>query len=379
VIDETTDIETVEPIPYNELMTAAMGYFDEALAAAAAEDFTVPVTWMSMATTRADLVRLIHAYKARYMASVPRTPDEANAVNWAQVISEIDASQAGAGPNGFSWHYDMTYAWLNWEDDVATGYALTETWNQLNYFISGMADQSGNYQRWINIPIGSRTPLLPDGPDADAEADPFLIITPDTRFAQGATLAEQAANPGTLWARHVPGQNWLRPERGTWRWSYYRTILGDSSYYSMGGDSDLWMEIGADEMRALKAEALFRTGQLQAAADLVNVTRVAAGLNATNSTGLNTSCVPKLPNGSCGSLWEMIKWEYRMESYAVGPMGTSWYFLARRAGDHIKGTVLQFPVPSKELQVLGLPVYTFGGVGEESSSPGSSYNFPGVD
>jgi hypothetical protein len=214
VIDETTDIELVEPIPYNELMTVAMGYFDEALAAAATEDFTVPAAWMSVATTRDDLVRLIHAYKARYMASVPRTPDEANSVNWAQVISEVDASQAGAGPNGFSWHYDMTYAGQNWvtaAEGVATGYALLYTWNMLNYFISGMADQSGRYQKWINVPIGSRTPLLPPNDEQ------FLIITPDTRFAQGDDLAEQTDNPGTLWSAVTAGEFWKRPERGQWR------------------------------------------------------------------------------------------------------------------------------------------------------------------
>lgn len=373
VVDETVDLATVELVGYQDLMTAAMGYFDEALALAAQMPFDLDDQWMSVAVSRDELVKMIHAYKARYLANVARTPEERAAVNWNQVIAEATAAE------GFSWHYDMTYAWQNWESDIATGYALTETWNQLNYFISGMADQSGSYQRWLQVPIGARTPLLPDGPDADAEADPFLIITPDQRFAQGTTLAEQAENPGTLWARHVPGQNWARPERGQWRWSYYRTIKGDSSYYSMGGASDLWMEIGADEMRMLKAEGLLRTGQAQAAAELVNVTRVAAGLNPTNAAGLNTSCVPKLPDGSCGDLMEMIKWEMRMESYAVGPMGAPWYFNGRGWDDLIKGTVLQFPVPARELTLLGLPSYTFGGVGGESASNGSKYNFPGVD
>ena len=365
VIDETTDITAVEPVPYNELMTAAMGYFDEALALAATGDFTLPVNWMSQSVTRTQLVGIIHGFKARYMATVARTPAERAAVNWNAVIAETNASIG-------NWHVDLSYAANNWEPtgDLAPGYALTETWNQLNYFVSGMADQSGRYQQWLAAPVNSRHPLL-NGTTS------IFIVTPDTRFPQGADLAAQAANPGTLWARHVPGQNWARPERGTWRWSYYRNILGDTVAYTMGGDSDLWLELDADEMRLLRAEGLFRTGNLQGAADLINVTRTMHGLNATNAAGLNTSCVPKLPTTACGNLFEMLKWEMRMESYAVGPNGAPWYAHGRGWGDLYEGTPLHFPVPARELQVLGMPVYTFGGVGGQGAAPQSSYNYPG--
>lgn len=367
VIDETTDITAVEPVGYAELMTAAMGYFDEALALAATGDFTLPVNWMSQAVTRTQLVGIIHGYKARYLAAVARTREERAAVNWNAVIAETNASIG-------NWAVNLTYAANNWEPtgDLAPGYALTETWNQLNYFVSGMADQSGRYQQWLAAPVNSRHPLL-NG------TTPIFIVTPDTRFNQGATLEEQAlpANDGTLWDRHVPGQNWARPERGTWRWSYYRNILGDTVAYTMGGDSDWWLELDADEMRLLRAEGLFRTGNLAGAADLINVTRTMHGLNATNSSGLNTSCVPKLPNSSCGGLFEMLKWEKRMESYAVGPNGSGWYSDSRGWGDLYEGTPLHFPVPARELQVLGMPLYTFGGVGGQGAAPQSQYNYPG--
>jgi hypothetical protein len=365
VIDETTDITGVEPVPYNELMTAAMGYFDEALALAATGDFTLPANWMSSAVTRDQLIGIIHGYKARYMATVARNPQERAAVNWPAVIAETNAAIG-------DWQVDLTYAANNWEPtgQLAPGYALTETWNQLNYFVSGMADQSGRYQQWLAAPVNSRHPLL-NGTTS------IFIVTPDTRFAQGSTLEEQAANPGTLWVRHVPGQNWARPERGTWRWSYYRNILGDTVAYTMGGDSDWWLELDKDEMRLLRAEGLYRANNLQGAADLINVTRHAHGLNATNGAGLNTSCVPKLPNNACGDLFEMLKWEMRMESYAVGPNGAPWYAHGRGWGDLYEGTPIHFPVPAGELQVLGMPVYTFGGVGGEGSAPQSHYNYPG--
>jgi hypothetical protein len=368
VIDEDTDITVVTPVGYQELMTAAMGYFDEALAIAATGNFAIPANWMSRAAPKDDFVKLIHSYKARYMAAVARTPAERAAVNWQQVIAEVDQ---GIG----NWHINLDYAANNWDGDLYQGYALLETWNQLNYFISGMADQSGRYQQWLAAPVNSRQPLL-------GGTTPIFIVTPDRRFARGTTLEAQnhADSAGTLWARHVPGQNWARPERGTWRWSYYRNILGDTVAYTNGGPSSLWLEHDADEQRMLKAEGLYRQGgaaNMAAAAALVNVSRTAAGLNATDAAGTNTSCVPKLPAGACGNLFEMIKWEMRMGSFAVGPMGNPWYFHGRGWGDLYKGSPLHFPVPARELQVLGMPVYTFGGVGGEASSPGSSYSFPG--
>jgi hypothetical protein len=68
------------------------------------------------------------------------------------------------------------------------------------------------------------------------------------------------------------------------------------------------------EQNLLKAEAQYRLNNHAAAAALVNVTRTAAGLNATDANGTNSSCVPRLPDGSCGGLLEMIKWERRMTS-----------------------------------------------------------------
>lgn len=365
VVDEDTDITTVTPVGYAELMTAAMGYFDEALALAATGDFAIPANWMSRAAPKADFVKIIHGYKARYLAAVARNEAERAAVNWNQVIAETDASIG-------SWHINLDYAANNWDGDLYQGYSQLETWNQLNYFISGMADQSGRYQQWLAAPVNNRQPLL-------GGTTPIFIVTPDRRFARGTTLESQnhADSAGTLWGRHVPGQNWARPERGTWRWSYYRSILGDSTAYTAGGPSSLWLELDADEMRMLKAEGLFRTGNLAAAANLVNVTRVPAGLNATNAAGLNTSCVPKLPLGDCGNLFEMIKWEHRMESYSVGPMGNPWYFLSRGTRGLYRGTPIHFPVPARELEVLGLPVYTFGGVGGEGAAPASIYGWNG--
>lgn len=98
-------------------------------------------------------------------------------------------------------------------------------------------------------------------------------------------------------------------------------------------------------------------------------------LRPTNAAGFNPTCTPRLPNGSCGTLFEILKWEKRMENHHQN-FG-AWYFDARGWDDVYRGTFLHFPVPAAELQARGLPLYTFGGVGGQGASPGSSYAYPG--
>jgi hypothetical protein len=111
-------------------------------------------------------------------------------------------------------------------------------------------------------------------------------------------------------------------------------------------------------------------------ASIVNETRVAAGLNATDAAGLNTSCVPKLPNGSCGDLWEMFKWEKRLETHFMGtPLRNGWWFDGRGWGDLMEGTLMQLPVPYREMQLLLEQPYNLGGVGGNSAAPVGTYGY----
>lgn len=377
VIDEDGNVVPPgDPVSYNKVMDAAMAYFDQAIALAtssSASGITIPASWMAATSdvSAANLARLARSMKARYRASVARTPAERAAVNWTAVLADLE--------NGL--HSDFltnnSYMLNNWGGAAVPGYVYgwAPTFQQLTLMVWGMADVSGSYQRWLARPVGERDAFWPDG-------SPVLIVTPDKRFPQGATLAQQAANPGKLVGIRVSGGavanqvQFQQPGRGTWRWSqYYHNELDPTS----GAQVGTWPEVDYDALRLLAAEALFRTGQLQAAADSVNVTRVGVGgLNPTDAAGTNTSCVPKLPNGRCGDLFEMIKWEKRLHGWMRGPYISWGYFDGRGWGDLYRGTPLQFPIPQQQTIVLGLGApYTFGGVGGPSSSPGSTYAWPG--
>ncbi len=366
VLDEATDLALPQaPLGYDALMERALAYLDEAVALAGARSFTIPFEWMRAELDSQGLIRLARSYGARFRAQVARTPEERAAVDWAAVIADVDAGIRSTHSHDVPWFTPWEHYLL--ELFVHSG------WSQLPYFMYGMADQSGAVAEWYALPMAQKSYRLPDG-------RPVLIVTPDLRFPRGATVEQQRAQAGRYFritAKQEEGNTWKRPDRGTWRWSWYKAGPGVGEEYSLSDAYPVQPETKLAEMRLLKAEGLYRRGDRAGAAAIVNETRVAAGLNATDAAGTNTSCVPRLPNGSCGDLWEMLKWEKRMETAFSGLVGVAWFFDGRGWGDLWKDTPLQLPIPCAELQILGmLPCNTFGGPGGLLGSPGSTYNFP---
>jgi hypothetical protein len=361
-VDETTDLaQPQEPMGYNELMTVALAQLDQAATLSAATSFTLPDAWMQATITNQQLAKIAKSFKARFRAAVARTPAERAAVNWQALIADVDAGVT----EDLVLYYDDYNGW-SWD---VLGYLTYPGWTSAAYFIWGMADQSGNYQKWLDLALDAKNTKFPDGSDV-------LILTPDTRFPQGNSVTAQRTAQGEV--IHIAtasqaGDTWKRPERGVWRWSWYKPFRGweywqEEQFYQP--------EIKVTEMRLLKAEALFRTNNKAGAAAIINQTRTAAGLNATDANGTNSSCVPKLPSGQCGDLWEMLKWEKRIENLGFGIFGAPMYFDSRGWGDLWKNTYLQLPVPCKEIQVLQLlPCGTFGGPGGEMSAAKSTYSW----
>jgi hypothetical protein len=295
---------------------------------------------------------------------VARTPSERAALNWNNVVSWVD--------NGLQEDWVMYWDWDNGWYNEQLDYGTWPSWTQMAYFIYGMADPRDDrvYDDWLALSNTEKGNNLPDG-------TPVLIVTPDTRFPQGTTVADQRASQGSYFriaSEAEAGDTWKKPERGVWRWSWYKhdrfLEYGWSAVFEQP-------DMTVAEMHLLKAEGLFRTGDLAGAAAIINQTRTANGLNATDANGTNTSCVPRLPDGSCGNLLEMLKWEKRMEIAHSGIGGFGWWFDSRGWGDLWYETPLQWPIPCKELQVLQiLPCNTYGGPGGEGGAPVSNYAWP---
>lgn len=384
IIDETTErvgadgaALPLETQPYQEVLEAALGYLDEAIALSTGASWSIPSSWMSRTVDAEELARVAASFKAQFRANVARTPEERAAVDWAALIADID--------NGITSDFGMMiqFGGGQWLSTMASTFTNPSVgWAQVSYFMDGMADQSGMYQDWLSYPVSDRRPRFPDG-------SPRLIITPDQRFPQGTTLEEQLDNPGMPHAvtgsPHiiVGHRDWRQDARGTHRWSVYQRMVA-LSVREGGTTQTSYPIITLREMDLLRAEAAMHGGPttLAEAADLINASRTAAGLSPTDAAGTNADCVPRLPDGSCGELFEMLKWEKRMEIAFFGLHSVPWWFDMRGWGDLYLGTPLHRPVPCEARTVIraldpGAPeCTTYGGVDGEFASPGSSYGFP---
>jgi len=342
----------LELASYEQVMEAAYEDFGRAIAIAQAQAFTLPETtanWIpGVATTNERLIRLAHSYMARFRAEIARTPEERANVDWGQVIADIQAGIAD----------DHAPVMANPQvTSLGTYYpnAFQGAWGKVPMMMWGMADQSGRYQDWLATPITDRLP--------------FDMETPDHRFPQGTPGTDDFVQ-GMYIFRSVGGQG--NPERGTWRWSNYV----DERWWgrNQAGLNGPHPTLTQREMRLLHAEALYWQNDRAGAADLINVTRVGNGnLSPANAAGTNESCVPRLPDGSCGDLFEQLKWEKRVETYHERMGG--WFFDSRGWGDLVENTYLQLAPPGRDLQNFGMQVYTFGGPGDPDSAGPSNYNF----
>jgi hypothetical protein len=356
IYDETVPADKVQPlVDHKEVMAAAMGYFDKAIQIAQANSsISFPSDWLGESASATRFIQIANSYKARYRAQDARTPAERKAVDWAKVIADAKAG--------------ITTDYAPIDDDSRFDYWMQDymsfqgAWNQMNYMVLGMADTLGNYQTWMATPVGNRTPIT--------------IATPDKRFPQGQTLAEQRAAKGTIYrAKSAGGEGgWVRAERGQWRWSEYvdERFL---KYYQANNTGLPIPIITKTEMDLLQAEGLINTGKPAEALPLINATRTAAGLPAATVDGApgGKACVPKLPSGACGNLLETLKWEKRLAMFNTVYGG--WYFDSRGWGDLAEGTYLSYPVPAKELEVRQEALYTLGGVGQPASAPKGTYGY----
>jgi hypothetical protein len=377
-----TTVEIAPLVSYQAAMVEALKQLDSAVTIANAartatgtNGFPLPTTWLRTsggATSLDDYVRIIRSAKARFRAGVARSPAERAAVDWSAVVAD-----AGNGitkdvrldlDNGAGWGN----SWLS-------GMALYTGWSMMTPYIIGMADTTSGYANWLTVERGSR--------------QPFLIITPDKRFPQGATrAAQQAASPAadavlpTVYFRNrptgddTPGEAWGNSNYDFVRFRHYR----------QQSDIGPWIWMAQTESEMLQAEGLIRLGRAAEAVPLINRTRVANGLppfpaGATAADrapaqpgGSATSCVPRTPTGpngavECGSLLEAMKWEKRLETIFTGY--AQWFIDSRGWNDLPYETPTMWPVPYQEMDARLQPYYNSQTGDPKWQARGNTYGF----
>jgi hypothetical protein len=346
IVDEHTDIDTLATPtyqPYPEVMSAAIAMLKTAIAISDTANFTLPsVGWIpGLALTSKDLSRLAHTYIARFEAYVPRTATERAAVNWADVIAQIAAGVTSdfapiGSPTGLVDNGKRIFARAN---------AFPGDQQRASNWLVGPADSLDGFKNWVATPV--------------AERNPFQLRTADRRI-QGDAVGSK----GTYFG-YDPNVSWMNPTRGLYLRSFY--------YFYRFGAGTTWnngplVAITRTEMDLLKAEAAIRLGRADEAVPLINKTRIANGkLPPVDLSGPpdRAGCVPRKTTGACGSLWDALRYEKRIE--LAGVDGQVAFYDARGWNTLAEKSFLELPIPGRELEIQRLPNYTFGGGGPMSA------------
>ena len=347
-VDETTDLAYLSDkfnpsdfrekfYPYPEVAKFAQAQLTKAIAdaKAAPTNFTLPIEWVNQQTiTRDELVRIMNGYLLRSIVYTARTPQERAAVDWNRVLDLT------AAPNVITKDFGATAdASKSGTTSSLLQYTQLQTDARADNMLLGPADTSGAYQAWLALPFEQRAEIQ--------------IRTPDRRI-------HGAAGPTTTgtYFQYLTAAQTMSTVRGTAPFSRYRGVRYGTNYYQTGFIPTMTLV----EMDLLRAEALIRLNRAAEAVPLINKTRVANGQLppvTAAGTGTKPTCVPRKNNGDCGDLLDAMLYEKRIELQSIE--GILHWADWRAFGKLPKGSLMQLPVHGRELQTLGLPIYSFGG------------------
>ena len=316
IVDETTDVIASPPTlePYTAVATTALAKWDQLIADLNGKAETYDPTVLPLesgALSSKSLQQISNTIAARTIALLPRTGAENAAANWAKVLAYADQGISGAGLPRF----DMTIVAdnNNWWSYIASYYD-EPTWMRVDMRVINMMDPSQ--------PVKFTGTIPPAATSADARLDS------DFQF-HNAVIGD--------------------PARGI----YMQSPYSHKRYRYTARTSPVPYEgpvpyILAAENDLLIAEALIRTnGDLDRAATLINATRVGRG-----------NLPPVSAATGAQGLLDALYYERVIELFATNGQEL---FDGRRFEKLQTGTPRHIPVPAKELEVLALPIYTFGG------------------
>ncbi len=325
--DETTDYTTLEQTTYTESVNMAIVQLEKAIQVFDNNTFTLPVEWMTHPYTNQDMAKIAHSFVARLLVYAPRNTTQTDAVDWQKVLDHANAGitedfaiEGDGNVDGRKW-----MSWLKF-------YMARSSWGKVDMRVIHMMDNNMP-ANWPNAGVTS----LPNS---------GVMSSADAR-ARTDFQYDSANN---------------RPERGLYRWSSYRYKRFDSYFRANFFAPVIMMRKVENEM--FKAEALYRLGRISDAANIVN-----------NSTRHTRGHLPDVSTTVHAEIYNAIMYERAIELPLTG-MGIN-YFDMRRTGKLQDGSLLHFPMPAQQLEVLQLPFYTYGGVNPQHGIPNEDVSVNG--
>lgn len=333
--------------PYTAVSAAAMTSYDKAIAAAAGKTWTIATEFTSGMTLTADrFSRMANTMAARQLAYLPRNATENAAVNWAKVLQYAEKGISIGTPFDLQIQGDGGNSWY----DHQKGYVELAGWVRVDQRIIQEADQTQPLEYTTATP-------------------PARAVPADLRFARGTPDVQgniKQAGADFWFFKSIP----FSVARGV----YFFSQWAHARYVEHGYEADApFLTIApyvlAAENDLLIAEALVRTnGDKARAATLINKTRVGRGglppVSAATSTAELLGAIFYERDVDLFDTGAGVGWFDRRR---IGPtvtynglaIGNIW---AAKGGSNLqKGTPRHLPVPAKELETLGIAVYTYGG------------------
>ena len=350
IYDETVDLATdvLELKPYSEVMAAAISQLEAAAALADANSFTMDGWWNGITQTNEDVSKLAHSFIARYLAQVARTPAERTAVSWSSVKNHVSKGITET----FAPHGDGYNNWVHSGQEFHNDRG--GSWARMDYKFIGGADASDGYKNWLATDVQLRSEFIMDISDKRVAAGNVTFAEKqETGYKDDAE--EEGLYAGTR------GGSPFRANRGTYHFSRYS--FHRYAGFASGGYTDPIPIMTLAEMDMLRAEAELHAGNGDAAAAIIDKYHADLG-GYPSSVGTAVGSISDVMGPidgpvSDGTLWAMLKYNKMME-IALSGAGVEFYDI-RGWGDLTKNTAYDHPVPAKELGVLQLELYSFGG------------------
>lgn len=334
VSEELTDEElaTLEFKGYRECADAAKARFLEAAALFEANPDISLTGFNGVTLPAVEAARFARSYAAKIEVFSARNADQTvNETDWAEVLqlttNGITADIAPIGDGGNDWYTRALY-----EGQLAG-------WVRVSQRIINMME-GGSGGRDIQNPADT-DPNHPTAPYPWADgvlSYPEIAAPRDQRLATDFTY-----NNG------VP----FRSDRGYFAFGNYN--YSRYSYFINDNYVGPMPHFTLTENNLLRAEALIRTGGSKAeAVGLINSSRVdRGGLPPLTGTETNDELLKQITYERLVEL----SWHAACNGYFTRRITTIEDYKLT------PGTPLSIPVPASELEVLGIPVYTFGGIG----------------
>jgi hypothetical protein len=334
------------------LRDTALAKFDQTIALATANTFDVPSSFFNNPGVTYNNVRIAQIARtmaARTLAYFPRDAAENAAVDWARVATYAAGGMSSGTPFDVTFTHDGCVNWCDylkaWSNDMGTMRMHTRVAHLMDPTTQPdpWADEAANSQPvWGTTSFDRR---LGDGTAFSGDYAADITATPDA-----------TPNAGTDYAWSF-AKEIFPAARGQW----HQSAIGQIRYITLSGIDPNGSAFGfgpgpvvlAAENDLLWAEGLIRSGgDLVLAAAKINNTRVTRG-------GLS-------PAPSAAGLLADLQYEQDVEL----PGSNAAPFYNMRRTDRLEPfTAREMPVPAKELGVLQMPLYTFGGASAPNSNP----------